>query len=186
MSYVFACRLWSVKTDLERHKHTQRRFLPAHPHFFFNPPLLEYLTSFPFIPSPQITSSLITGKLQNLQWNCSRLCASKCITAHWERKKKDKRREGIEWEIYWMRDWIRERLDALRMLQFNKPWGRNYFLPLKTICCNPIFERHCRKNTDPAMRLSLFFFFFFLVRFVLQRLGKPQSTASKKILYFEN
>lgn len=28
----------------------------------------------------------------------------------------------------------------------NKPQGQTYFLPLKTIYCDPIFERHCRKS----------------------------------------
>lgn len=55
-----------------------------------------------------------------------------------------------------------ERSEALGLPLCNKPQGQTYFLPLKTICCDPIFERYCRKNTSAVMQLS------FLVKYISQ------------------
>lgn len=45
----------------------------------------------------------------------------------------------------------RKRSEALGLRLCNEPQGQTYFLPLKTICCDPIFERYCRKNTSTAL-----------------------------------
>lgn len=68
----------------------------------------------------------------------------------------------------------KERSEALGLPLCNKPQGQTYFLPLKSICCDPIFERYCRKNTSTVIQLS------FVVKCILQRF-RPKHNKLKAI-----